>query len=272
VTLAIIVVAGALVGLSLGALGGGGSILTVPVLVYGLGQSAGQATTGSLIVVGVTSLIGAVTAYRSGNVLLTRGLAFGAVAIAGSAVGAKASGLVPATALLTAFGVLLLAVAGVMAGRQLRARRGQPGARLPSQADDPIIAFRPSFACQCPRAFKVLAAATAVGLLTGFLGVGGFLVVPALVLALGLPMAYAVGTSLVVITITSASALAVRTGTGMQASWGLIALLTAVAVLGAWAGARIAARADTSRLQAAFTVLLVLVAGYTAWRVVPELI
>jgi hypothetical protein len=58
----------------------------------------------------------------------------------------------------------------------------------------------------------------------------------------------------------------------MQASWGLIALLTAVAVLGAWAGARIAARADTSRLQAAFTVLLVLVAGYTAWRVVPELI
>ena len=272
-TLAIIVVAGALVGLSLGALGGGGSILTVPVLVYGLGQSAGQATTGSLIVVGVTSLIGAVTAYRSGNVLLTRGLAFGAVAIAGSAVGAKASGLVPATALLTAFGVLLLAVAGVMAGRQLRARRGQPGARLPSQADDPIIAFRPSFACQCPRAFKVLAAATAVGLLTGFLGVGGgFLVVPALVLALGLPMAYAVGTSLVVITITSASALAVRAGTGMQASWGLVALLTAVAVLGAWAGARVAARADTSKLQAAFTVLLVLVAGYTAWRVVPELI
>ena len=101
---------------------------------------------------------------------------------------------------------------------------------------------------------------------------GGFLVVPALVLALGLPMTYAVGTSLVVITITSASALAVRAGTGMQASWGLIALLTAVAVLGAWAGARIAARADTSRLQAAFTVLLVLVAGYTAWRAVPGLI
>jgi uncharacterized membrane protein YfcA len=119
----------------------------------------------------------------------------------------------------------------------------------------------------------VLAAATAVDLLTGFLGVGGgFLVVPALVLALGLPMAYAVGTSLVVITLTSASALAVRAGIGMQASWGLVALLTAVAVLGAWAGTRVAARADTAKLQAAFTVLLVLVAGYTAWRAVPGLI
>ena len=210
-TLAIILVAGALIGLSLGALGGGGSILTVPVLVYGLGQSAAQATTGSLIVVGVTSLAGAVTAYRSGKVLLTRGLAFGAVAIGGAAAGAKASGLVSGPVLLAAFAALLLVVAGVMAARQLRSRRGQPGQRAAGRIDDPIITFSPSFACQCPRALKVLAAATVVGLLTGFLGVGGgFLVVPALVLALGLPMGYAIGTSLVVITITSAAALAVR--------------------------------------------------------------
>jgi uncharacterized protein len=278
VSLAVIVMAGALIGLSLGALGGGGSILTVPVLVYGLGLAAGQATTGSLVVVGVTSIAGAITAYRSGNVLLTRGLAFGAVAVAGSAAGAKASGLVSAPVLLTGFAVLLLVVAGVMAARQLRSRRGQPEggqpeARLASQIDDPIIAFRPSFACQCPRALKVLAAATVVGLLTGFLGVGGgFLVVPALVLVLGLPMSYAAGTSLVVITITSASALAVRAGAGMQTNWGLVGLLTAVAILGAWAGARVAARADTSKLQRGFTVLLVLVAGYTAWRALPGLI
>jgi uncharacterized protein len=272
VTLAVIVAAGALIGLSLGALGGGGSILTVPVLVYGLGQAAGQATTGSLVVVGVTSLVGAVTAYRSGNVLLTRGLAFGTVAIAGSAAGAKASGLVPAPVLLAAFAVLLLTVAGLMAARQLRGRDSQSAA-VAGLADDPIIAFRPSFACQCPRALKVLAAATAVGLLTGFLGVGGgFLVVPALVLALGLPMSYAAGTSLVVITVTSASALAVRAGTGMHASWSPVILLTAVAVIGAWAGVRVAARADTSKLQASFTVLLLLVAGYTAWRALPGLI
>ena len=89
--LAVALVAGALIGLSLGALGGGGSVLAVPALVYGLGQSAAQATTGSLLVVGVTSLAGAVTAYRSGNVLLTRGLAFGAIAIGGAAANAASS-------------------------------------------------------------------------------------------------------------------------------------------------------------------------------------
>ena len=242
------------------------------MLVYGLRQSATQATTGSLVVVGITALVGAVTAYRSGNVLLTRGLAFGAVAIGGATVGAKASGLVTGPVLLAAFAALLLVVAGVMAARQLRSRHGRPGAHLETRVGDPIITFSPSFACHCPRALKVLATATVVGLLTGFLGVGGgFLVVPALVLALGLPMSYAAGTSLVVITITSASALAVRAGTGTHPSWSLIALLTAVAVLGGWVGARLTARTDTARLQAAFTVLLLVVAGYTAWRALPAL-
>jgi uncharacterized membrane protein YfcA len=265
--------AGALIGLSLGALGGGGSVLAVPVLVYGLGQSAAQATTGSLVVVGITSLVGAITASRSGNVLLTRGIVFGVVAIGGATAGAKASGRVSQPVLLAAFAALLLVVAAVMAARQLRSRRGTPGPRTDSHFHDPIISFRPSVTCHCPRALKVLATATIVGLLTGFLGVGGgFLVVPALVLALGLPMAYAAGTSLVVITITSASALAVRAGTGTHPAWGLVAMLTAAAVLGGWAGARLTTRTDTSKLQAAFTVLLLLVAGYTAWRAVPALV
>ena len=269
--LAIAVAAGLLIGLSLGALGGGGSVLAVPVL-YGLGQSAAQATTGSLVVVGVTALVGAVTAYRSGNVLLTRGLAFGIVAIGGAAAGAKASALVPQPVLLASFATLLVVVAGVMTARQIRSRRVQPGAYTGSQAGDPIISFSPSFACHCPRALKVLVTATVVGLLTGFLGVGGgFLVVPALVLALGLPMGYAAGTSLVVITITSASALAVRVGAGTHPSWGLVAVLTGAAVLGGWAGARLTARTDTTKLQAAFTVLLLLVASYTAWRALPAL-
>ena len=271
-TVAVVLAAGALIGLSLGALGGGGSVLAVPVLVYGLGQSAAQATTGSLVVVGITSLAGAIAAYRSGNVLLTRGIVFGVVAIGGAAAGAKASGLVSEPVLLAAFAALLLVVAGVMAARQLRSRRRQPAAQMESQAGDPIISLSPSFACHCPRALRVLATATVVGLLTGFLGVGGgFLVVPALVLALGLPMTYAAGTSLVVITITSASALAVRAGTGTHPAWGLVALLTAAAVLGGWAGARLTTRTDTSKLQAAFTVLLLLVAGYTAWRALPAL-
>ena len=269
-------VAGALIGLSLGALGGGGSILAVPVLVYLLGQSPAQATTGSLVVVGMTSLIGAITAHRAGRVMLGRGVAFGLVAIGGAALGAKASGLVPEPVLLASFAALLLVVAGVMTARQVRARRGagrgEPSPR-PAHLDDPIITFSPTFACQCPRALKVLVTATAVGLLTGFLGVGGgFLVVPALVLALGLPMEFAAGTSLVVITITSAAALAVRAGTGTHPDWALVALLTAASVAGGWLGARLAARTDTSRLQAAFTVLLLLVAVYTAVQAVPALL
>jgi len=268
-------VAGMLIGLSLGALGGGGSILAVPVLVYLLGQSPAQATTGSLVVVGVTSLIGAVTAYRAGNVMLGRGVAFGLVAIGGAVVGAQASAHVPEPVLLAAFAVLMLVVGTVMAVRQIRGRRADTAAnRAPSlRVDDPIITFTPTFACQCPRALKVLVTATAVGLLTGFLGVGGgFLVVPALLLALALPMEYAVGTSLVVITITSAVALAVRAGSGIQPDWGLVLLLTLASATGGFLGARLALRTDTRRLSGAFTVLVLTVAGYTSIRAFPGLV
>ena len=116
-----------------------------------------------------------------------------------------------------------------------------------ARLDDPILTFSPTFACQCPRALKVLVTATVVGLLTGFLGVGGgFLVVPALLLALSLPARYAVGTSLVVITLTSAAALVVRAGVGVAPEWGVVLPLTAAAALGGLCGARLADRTDTS--------------------------
>ena len=269
------VAAGALIGLSLGALGGGGSIMAVPVLVYLLGQSPAQATTGSLVVVGATSLIAAVAAHRAGNVLLGRGLVFGLVAIGGAAAGAKASVHVPEDILLAAFAALMLLVGGLMAWRQLHHHRGHRDAghlHAPT-LDDPIITFSPAFACQCPRAIKVLITATAVGLLTGFLGVGGgFLVVPALLLALALPMEYAAGTSLLVITITSISALAVRTGTGASPDWGSVLALTAASGVAAVAGAHLADRVDTNRLQGAFTVLVLGVAVYTATQALPALI
>ncbi len=279
------IVAGALIGLSLGALGGGGSILAVPVLVYLLGQDAGQATTGSLFVVGVTSLFGAVTAHRAGNVMLGRGVTFGVVAIGGAAAGAKTSAHVADPVLLAAFAVLMLLVGGVMAFRQLRHSRqsrkswrsnesppdrsASPRATL----DDPIIAFREGFMCDCPRAVKVLVTATAVGFLTGFLGVGGgFLVVPALVLALALPMTYAAGTSLVVIALTSAAALAVRAGVGTSPDWTLVTTLTAASAAGGFAGAWLADRIDTAKLSAAFTVLVLAVAVYTTTQALPALL
>lgn len=267
------VVAGALIGLSLGALGGGGSILAVPVLVYALGQSPAQATTGSLVVVAVTSLLGAVTAYRAGNVLLGRGVAFGLVAVGGAVAGARASAFVPEPVLLASFSVLMLVVGGIMVVRQVRGRRSGTWDRpVRARLDDPIISFSPTFACQCPRALKVLVTATVVGLLTGFLGVGGgFLVVPALVLALALPMEYAAGTSLVVITITSAAALAVRAGSGTQPDWGLVLLLTAASAAGGVLGARVAARTETRRLAAAFSALVVAVAVATAFQALPAL-
>ena len=276
IELLLAVVAGALIGLSLGALGGGGSVLAVPVLLA-LGQSPAQATTGSLVVVGVTSLAGAVTARRAGSVLLARGIAFGTVAIGGAVAGAHLSSAVPEPVLLAAFSALMLVVAGLMTVRQLRARRrsrGDHAAPVESPwLDDPIVTFSPTFMCQCPRALKVVVTATVVGLLTGFLGVGGgFLVVPALVLALALPMRYAPGTSLVVITITSAAALAARAGVGVLPDWRLVATLTVTAVVGSVLGARLAARTDTTRLSAAFTGLVLAVAAYVAVLALPALV
>ncbi|EGD41052.1 TSUP family transporter [Nocardioides sp. NPDC057767] len=281
-TLLLAAAAGALIGLSLGALGGGGSILAVPVLIYLLDQSPAQATTGSLVVVGLTSLIGAAAAHREGNVLLGRGFVFGLVATGGAVLGAAASSRVPEDLLLAAFAALMLLVGVILAWRQIRhgqdsqssqdSQDSAAGHAARPALDDPIITFSPTFACQCPRALKVLGTATIVGALTGFLGVGGgFLVVPALLLALALPIEYAAGTSLVVITITSAAALAVRSGSGVQPDWTAVIVLTAVSAAAAVAGARLADRVDTGRLQAAFTVLVLGVAIYTATQALPAL-
>ncbi len=263
--------AGALIGLSLGALGGGGSILAVPVLVYLLGQSPSQGTTGSLVIVGVTSLIGAATAYRSGGVLLGRGVAFGAVAIGGAAVGSAGATRVRPSVLMASFAALMLVVAIAMVVRLVRERDQTAGPV--SGRSEPVITFRPAFRCRCSLALKVLTTATVVGLLTGFLGVGGgFLVVPALLLVLSTPMRYAVGTSLVVITITSAAALVVRAGSDAHPNWTLVAALTAASATAAVAGARLAAHVDTRWLSRAFTGLVLVVAVYTATQAVPNLV
>ena len=211
-------------------------------------------------------MVSAVAAHRAGNVLLGRGIVFGVVATGGAVTGAKLSAQVPEPVLLATFSALMLTVGALMAYRQARSARSHvaPGAdaRARARLDDPIITFSPTFACQCPRALKVLVAATVVGLLTGFLGVGGgFLVVPVLVFVFGLAMDAAAGTSLVVITLTSAAALAARTGLGVTPDWGLVAALTAASVLGGLLGTRLACRIETSRLAAAFTVLVVLVAA-----------
>ena len=254
------VAAGAAIGLSLGTLGAGGSILAVPVLVHLLGQSPAAATTGSLVVVGAAALVGAAGAWRRGTVLLARGVGFALVAVGGTVLGAYASALVPENVLLLAFGLLMLVVAVLMA---VRARGGSGAVVEEEYGFEAIISFRP-LRCACPRALKVLVTATAVGMLTGFLGVGGgFLVVPALVLSLGLPMRQAAGTSLAVIAVTSVVALSVRTGVGVHPDWTLVAALTSAAVVATVIGGRIAHRVDPARLQRSFTVVVAAVGVFT---------
>jgi len=253
------VAAGLLIGLSLGALGGGGSILTVPALVYVLGQSPHQATTASLLVVGIAAVAGAVTHARAGRAGLRTGAVFGTLGIAGSYAGSLASAAVPANLLLAGFGVLMLTVAALMILRRRGPGPAAHGDHLRGGARHVIV---------------VAAAATGVGLVTGFFGVGGgFVIVPALVLALGFDMPTAAGTSLVVIAVDSAAALAARAGhAGFALDWALVTAFTAAAVLGTLAGTRLAGRVNPQRLSAAFTILIIAVAGYTLARSVPGLV
>lgn len=275
---ALAIAAGLLIGLSLGALGGGGSILAVPALVYLLGQSPHQATTASLLVVGVAAVVGAITHARAGRVRLSQGAVFGALGIAGSYAGSRASAAVPANVLLAGFGVLMLAVAGAMiARRRAQARAAQASRRCfgAVQPRDAGAGHRDAGAGRRGGRHPLLVAgaATGVGLITGFFGVGGgFVIVPALVLILGFDMPAAAGTSLVVIAIDSAAALTARAGhAALALNWALIGAFTAAAVAGALAGGLLAGRASPQRLGSAFTVLIVVVAGYTLARSLPGL-
>jgi uncharacterized membrane protein YfcA len=262
---------GVVIGLSLGALGGGGSILTVPALVYLLGQSPHGATTASLVIVGITAVAGTAAHARKGRVRATKGLVFGVLGVAGSFVGARLSAGVSSDVLLSAFAGLMLVAAAAMAlrlGRAVGRRPGPAGSPCPEEPEaDPR-----SSPTQPRDMARVLAAATVVGLLTGFFGVGGgFVVVPALVLTLGFEMPEAVGTSLLVIAVNTAAALLARLGTQAVVDWSVVAVFVLAAVLGSAAGTRVASVARPERLALAFMLLLVGVAVYTAARSVPRL-
>jgi uncharacterized protein len=298
--LVIAIPAGLLIGLSLGALGGGGSILTVPVLVYLLRQPPHPATAGSLLIVGITAAAGMIAHHRAGRVRLGPGVAFGVLGVAGAYAGTRLSANIRPDLLLSLFAGLMLAAAAAMLLRRRRTagqHAGSPPA--PQEAavpDDPsasplragvitatldrpaaavhaLARQRPGRIAAVRQGLKIAAAATGVGLLTGFFGVGGgFVVVPALVLALGFEMPVAVGTSLLVITINSAAAFAARLGGHVHLDWPLLGLFTLAALAGALAGNRVASRVDASRLTAAFTVLLIAVAAYSLIRSLPRLV
>lgn len=219
----------AVVGVALGMLGGGGSILMVPLLTYVGGLDAKQAIATSLLVVGVTSAIGAIGHARAGRVRWGVGLMFGTAGMAGAYGGGLLARCVPAGALLVGFAGLMCVAAVAM----LRDRADLSDATRASAA-------------------RLVALGLAVGVVMGLVGAGGgFLLVPALVLLGALPMSAAVGTSLVVIAMQSFAGLAGHLA-GTLVDWRLAGLITAVTVVGALAGGRLADKVQPDALRRGF--------------------
>lgn len=253
-TLALAAFLGLVIGLTLGALGGGGSILTVPALVYAVGEPARAATTASLVIVGVSAAVAVLAQARAGHVRWRAGLALGAAGVAASFAGTAANGAVPGNVLLTCFAALM-----VVAAVAMLSRRGdsEPGPEEPAAVAHTRRAV----------VTRIVVVGVVVGFLTGFLGVGGgFIVVPALVLLLRYPMGEAVGTSLLVITLNSAVGLLARAGSAAF-HWSVIVPFTVTAVLGSLAGHAGARRVSGERLTRAFAGLLLAVAAYVLARV-----
>lgn len=280
---------GVVVGLVLGVLGGGGAILTVPALVYLMGQAPQEATTASLVIVGVAAATSSLVHARAGAVRWGTALVFVAVGVPATIAGTALNHRVSATAVLVSFAAVMLASAAAMVHRSLRrpaevpapaaavrissgvgaggaqgAREAVGGARSGAPAGEPVRAASASTGRR--GVVQVVVAALLVGLLTGFLGVGGgFVVVPALVLALGLTMPVAVGTSLVVIALNSGVSLLARTGTA-HLDWAVVVPFVLGAVAASFAGRPLAARLSQRAASLTFAALLVLVAGYVLVR------
>lgn len=233
----------ACIGLSLGLIGGGGSIITVPVLVYVLGVDAHQAIGMSLAVVGATSLVGASLHFRRGTVDVRTGALFGASGILGAFFGSRLTYLVSPGVLLLLFAALMLTTAVMML-----VRRG----RSASEAE---VVHERSTA-------KAIAAGLGVGVLTGFLGVGGgFLVVPALVFFGGLSMKEAIGTSLLVIAINCAAGLLGHLQYGGFSLW-IAGMVTLLAAVGTLVGTALSHRASPARLKTGFALFVIAVAVF----------
>ncbi|MFE3763841.1 sulfite exporter TauE/SafE family protein [Streptomyces sp. NPDC059104] len=238
-TLILALAAGAVIGLALGALGGGGSVLAVPALIYLLGFTPAEATTASLIIVTATSATALHTHATSGHVRWKTGALFAAAGILPAMAAATLAARVPEPVLTAAFA----ATAALAAWRMF-------GSSVPDREPRPV------------RAGRAAGAGAGLGAVTGFLGVGGgFLAVPALVSVLGLRMRAAVGTSLLVITANSLAALAARAGSHAPLHWAVIAPFAGAAILGAWDGKRLAAKVSGPALQRIFATVLMAVAA-----------
>jgi hypothetical protein len=225
-----------LIGVTLGLLGGGGSIMTVPTLLYLFHLETRVAIATSLVVVGVTSVAALVSHALAGQVRWREGVLFGVNSMAAAYIAARVAKYIASSLLLAMFGAVMWVTAWAM----LRGRgdSGDESGQGTSRA-------------------KVIAQGLAVGVLTGLVGAGGgFLVVPALVLLGGMPMRAAVGTSLLVIAMNAAAGLAGQLPY-VSVPWQTAAVVSAVAVLGSFAGGRLAEVVSPDRLRRGFAYFII---------------
>jgi uncharacterized protein len=261
----------ALIGLSLGLLGGGGSILTVPILVYVLGFGAKEAIAMSLAIVGATSLFGAVKHFRIGNVDLRVALLFGGVSMGGTYLGARLAIYFTGAAQLTLFAVVMLAAAYFM----LRDR--SPTVAFPP-VQDAVLPRDGAGAARSPIARRIAARSSVlpsllimfegvgVGVLTGLVGVGGgFLIVPALVLLARVPMKQAIGTSLLVIAMKSAAGFLGYLGQ-VEIPWSFLAVFTAVSMVGIFGGTYLVQFVSQHALKRAFAYFLIVMGFFILYQ------
>ncbi|WP_420750651.1 sulfite exporter TauE/SafE family protein [Rhodococcus sp. O3] len=245
---------GTAIGVLLGLLGGGGSILAVPALVFGLGMGIEQAIPISLIVVGSASAMGALPKMRARQVQWRLAAIFAATGIPATFAGSAVGRLLPEPALLIGFALVM-----VVAGARMLADNGNTGTACSIQGSG--INWR-----RC--ASRSIPAGIAVGFLTGLFGVGGgFLIIPALVLMLGVEMPVAVGTSLVIIVANSAAGL-VSHLSGTSIDWAITAAFAGTAIAGSLIAGRAGTRLDTDRLRHWFAYLIFAVAAYVLLDVV----
>ena len=230
------------VGVVLGLLGGGGSILTVPIFVYVLHYDPKSAIAMSLPVVGLVSLVGVVGHWRAGRVAMRTALAFGLVAMLGALAGSWLAAFVSGTMQLAIFGGVMLTAAVFMFRSASANEAGDPQAGM--------------------RMLVLVPVGLVVGMLTGLVGVGGgFMIVPALVLLAHIPMKQAVGTSLLVIAMNAFAAFAGYLGR-VPMDWPVMATFAALAIAGIVAGSWLVRFVPQQTLKRAFAMLLVVMGGW----------
>lgn len=236
------ILSGSVVGLLLGATGGGGSLIAIPLLVYVIGVPIQKATALSLVVVGYSALFGAWQAHRKGMVRGMAAVLFSSSGMIGAWVGAHGQHLVSANVVLLLFGFLLC---GISIWTFWKGRMESP-----EKVDDGCAK---QFSPAC--AVKALGIGFGVGLLTGFFGVGGgFLIVPALLFVMGFPIKMAIGTSMLSIALISMGGIIGHLKL-VQIDLKLTALIIAGSLVGMIVGTRIGRTADQHTLQKAFAAL-----------------